>query len=272
MAKSVFVVSIAVILCSFGPLLILIPAQYFGVDPAELQGSKFVLSVPNVLFIVAYSAASIGLLYLIQRFYHRRSFLELGFKREWVGGLVKGHLLGLGLVALAHGLALLVDGLESFKWNIPDDVNGSSFALYYLFFLVMLTLNSLKEEVLYRSYAIEALRDEAGSKWLTIFIVSALFSLVHLVLEPPTLGAFTYRFLFGVFACQLYVASGSLWLLIGVHNGWNLWFATFGSDWKMGGLFEMKLAGEAQPYIIIVLLLVVAALAWRDRSAPSEQT
>ena len=262
--RTLFIFMVMIIGCVF-PMIVLIPAQYLGVDLSTLQGSKFVVSFTTVSIIMAYTAINIGIVYFFQVFYHRRPFSELGFRRDWLRPTIMGHLLGIALEVILVGLTMLYTGITSFKWAVPEDVSVLSIVSYYSFFLVMLFLNSLKEEVLFRSYVIETFGEYQKGKWLVIVISSILFSVIHLVLEPPTLHSFIYRFLFGVFACQLYFMTRSIWFIIGVHSGWNWIVLTFEGNWKLGGIFEMDLGDEKDLFLISVLLIVTAGTEWYSK-------
>ena len=251
MLKKILVITVFIFLGVVLPGLVIIPAQYLGVDPNELQGSDFNVNVGTVVTALLFSVGSIAFVYVVQRYYHRKpSFLELGFKRDWVRGLAWGHLVGAALIALPFLLVLAPAENVGIISTVPDSVSDMSLVGYYLFFLFMLTLNSFKEELLFRSYAIENIEGEATGNWTVILIASAVFSVVHLVLEPFTWTAFISRFLFGVFTCQVYVVTRSLWPIVGIHNGSN-WLAVTCSgegNWKMGGILTVGEGGlDHQP-------------------------
>ncbi|MEE2751675.1 MAG: CPBP family intramembrane glutamic endopeptidase [Myxococcota bacterium] len=255
------------------PGLVMIPAEYLGVNPAELQGRNFRISVGTVTTILLFSAGSIGFVYLVQRYYHRRSLLDLGFARRWVGGLAWGHLIGALLSGLPLGLALGLAEDVQFSSTIPDSVGVQSLAGYFLFFLFMLTLNSFKEELLFRSYPIENMAGESAGNWTVILLASAIFSFVHLFLEPFTWMAFINRFLFGVFTCQVYVATRSLWPVVGIHNANNWVVVTFFmGEWRMGGFVSLTQGAEGVPFepspmygIVSLALAVGLMVLWMQR-------
>ena len=93
------------------------------------------------------------------------------------------------------------------------------------------------EEVLFRGYIFQTLLRGIGPL-LTLFLTSILFALLHLVNPNWTLLSLTNIFLFGMFFGLLYLRSGSLWLPIGLHAGWN--FAQV--------LFHVPVSGNAIPF------------------------
>ena len=268
MLKRVSLIALLVLIGTVLPGLVLIPAQYLGVDPSELQGSGFKLTLANALTILVFSGAMIVFVYLVQRYIHRQPFLALGFKRAWAGDLAKGHLIGGLLAGLPLGGALWMAEDVHISSAIPPETGGMLLTGYVIFFLFMLTLNSLKEELLFRSYPLENIGEASTSTWATILIASVIFSLVHLVLEPFTWTAFISRFLFGVFTCQVYLATRSIWPIVGIHNGSNWVYITVSANWKMGGVLSVTegpeaLAFESDPiYSIISRTLAVIICAW----------
>src|SRR4029078_9315712 len=98
---------------------------------------------------------------------------------------------------------------------------------------------ALAEELGFRSYPfqrlIECLGNLAGltpsstvnnkshviGAWAAILILAGLFGAVHLANPNATFFGFANTVLIGVFFGLLMVKTGSLWLLWGVHFGWN---------------------------------------------------
>ncbi len=271
MLKNILIITVFVFLGTVLPGLLVLPAIALGVDPSELQGGGFNPSFLNVMTVLAISGGMIAFVYVVQRYFHRGSFWELGFKREWVADMLKGHLIGAVLMGVTIGWTLLQSEDVRLVSAVPDSVGAMSVVGYYLFFLFMLQLNSIKEELLFRSYPLENIEGESISSWTTILIASAIFSVVHLVLEPFTWSAFFYRFLFGVLACQFYVATRSLWLVVGIHSGFNWVSITFSGHWKLGGLWAVTNSDGSEAElntripVTVVLLVAIAVYEWLQR-------
>lgn len=279
MLKNTLIITVFVFLGTVLPGLFVLPAIALGVDPTELQGGGFNPSFLNIMTVLAISGGMIAFVYAVQRYFHRGSFWDLGFKKEWVSDMVKGHLIGAVLTSMPIGWFLLQSEDVQVVSSLPDSVGAMTVVGYYIFFLFMLQLNSFKEELLFRSYPIENIEGESISSWTTILIASAIFSVVHLVLEPFTWGAFVYRFLFGVLACQIYVATRSLWMVVGIHSGFNWVSATFSGNWKLGGLLAVTNSDgteaelSSQTPVIVVLVVAIGVYEWLlRRRAPAEQS
>jgi membrane protease YdiL (CAAX protease family) len=155
-----------------------------------------------------------------------------------------------GHVTLAHTLSLLLYGLLSF------------------------TLVGFAEEVLVRGYAFQVLRTQGGVV-TALLLTSGLFSLMHAM--NPGIGwiGFLNIFLAGIWLGAARVTSGSLWLPVGMHIGWNFFLGPVfgfpvsgiiersvlitrpaGADWITGGAF----GPEGGVLATIVLLAGAAAL------------
>ena len=104
MLKRTLFIFMVMILGCVCPMIVLIQAHYLGIDLSTLQGPQFVVSLPTVSIIMAFTAINIGVVYLFQVFYHRRSFSELGFRGDWLRPTVMGHLLGIGIAVIVRSL------------------------------------------------------------------------------------------------------------------------------------------------------------------------
>lgn len=92
------------------------------------------------------------------------------------------------------------------------------------------------EELTMRGYIFTILNDQWGSV-AAIYGSAMIFSLFHLAKHPKIPLIFSINaFVFGVLAAQARFTTGSLWLPIGLHFGWNL---------AMGPVFGLPCAGRA---------------------------
>ena len=72
---------------------------------------------------------------------------------------------------------------------------------------------------------------------------------MHFLIESPDVSHFLYRLGFGIFAGLIYLKTGSLWKIVGLHTGWNLISLVVGeTDWKVGNL--VRLSGLNEQYEI----------------------
>ena len=167
-------------------------------------------------------------LFLWVRFKEGRRFSSLGFRpsRDWVklllGFLIGGAMMSVGvLLGLATGA--YGNGLS------PHSLNGSSAVLALLPLILVFLLQGTNEESIVRGYMLQVgARQLPG--WVAILVTSAIFTVIH-TLNPLT---FLNIMLYAVFACLVALRQGSLWLIAGIHGGWNFF---------QGNVFGLPVSG-----------------------------
>lgn len=151
---------------------------------------------------------------------------------KWLRQLLLGYTAGIGMIGLvmavlwASGTAVI--RLQSVERESLLLLGGGA-----LFMLLV----GLVEELLFRGYIFQTLLRGIGPL-LTLFLTSILFAIFHLANPNWTPLGLTNIFLFGMFFGLLYLRSGSLWLPVGLHAGWN--FAQV--------LFHMPVSGNVVPF------------------------
>jgi len=92
------------------------------------------------------------------------------------------------------------------------------------------------EEVIFRGFLFRLIAG-LGGNWIALAVTSALFGLAH-IRNPGATWASSLAVAIeaGLLLGAAYAASGSLWLPIGIHAGWN--FAE-------GPVFGMEVSGHA---------------------------
>lgn len=74
------------------------------------------------------------------------------------------------------------------------------------------------EEIIFRGFLLQRSLS-SWPAWLAILVTSVLFALVH----PGAFGVGKLNIaLFGVFAALVVIWQNSIWLVMGIHAGWNL--------------------------------------------------
>ncbi|MHB0934941.1 MAG: CPBP family intramembrane glutamic endopeptidase [Armatimonadota bacterium] len=168
------------------------------------------------------------------RAFDRLPSRTLGISPEgkWLPQLLLGLAVGIGMIVLVMGV-LWASGSATIRWQSVEKgalllLAGSA---------VFMLLVGLAEELLFRGYLFQTLLRGIGPL-LTLFFTSILFAAFHLGNPNWTLLSLTNIFVFGVLFGLLYLRSGSLWLPIGLHAGWN--FAQV--------LFHVPVSGSAIPF------------------------
>jgi len=188
------------------PIVTIEDFTYAKVDPGFLALVGLLPLIPTVPVTL-----------LARRFLDGKSPLtSLGLAwRRLPAGLGGGFALGVGFLALNVGLIAALGGAKpSFA-----GITGSGWRLLANEAAFFLTFAAL-EEFWFRGYPLRVL-DESWRRWGAIISTSIVFALLHLanpISNPLPLvnvaGA-------GVILALLYLQSGSLWLAIGFHWGWN---------------------------------------------------
>ncbi len=258
------VLVIAVVL----PLLMmpLVMPFVMRIDEA-LQGPQSVGYVSVVALTLGFAVPSIGVVLCAWRLLHNRSGWLIRSGTVPIRALVLWHLAGILFAGTCKGISGLIFGIHDVRWAIPNSVGGMEFAaVYVVFFVGVLSLNSFKEELLFRAYALEAV-DHTIPTWRIVLVSSVLFALVHTVMEGSSIAAFGTRLVFGVLCCQLYLRERSIWPALGLHNGWNWFMFTTGGNWQTGGLFVVVGFEDTSPKLLVhlVIHLVVIGAVWRWR-------
>ena len=164
-------------------------------------------------------AAALGSVLLFWHWVDARPLRELGLRRH---GAVRRWLKGAAIATLMMGFVVLVGYtlLDSATWDVNSDALKATAAV--LFGLVGFLIQGPAEEVLFRGYILENVRDQWGVRW-AVGVSAVAFSLFHAA--NPGFGPlpFINLALFGVGTAlyKLYVDDDQLWGVFGIHTVWN---------------------------------------------------
>lgn len=162
------------------------------------------------------NGATLLVLYLWVRLYEKRSFASLGFRGgRGVGRFALGFLGGIVLLAIPV-LLLWATGQYSSSGSAHTDLGLSALWLVLLVIPVWIVQGST-EEIVMRGYLLQTGATQLPA-WVAIGMVSVLFGVVHLEFHPVPLLVIM---LVGLAFAFIALAEGSLWLVMGIHVGWN---------------------------------------------------
>lgn len=145
-------------------------------------------------------------------------------------------------------------------------------------------LSVLTEELFFRGYLFYQAIRFLGARRATL-LGAAVFGVYHwfsfgVIGNPvPMIFVFLFTGAFGYMACRAFIATGGLALPIGVHFGWNLLISLgfSGGGFFGKGIFvppgttKMIVNGwPAAGLNIVIPLLLVGAVSWAVRDAPSQ--
>jgi membrane protease YdiL (CAAX protease family) len=184
-------------------------------DPGNLLVGQLATALPMLLAV-----------FIARRYLDRRTFASLGFGRPWLWrDLLAGFFIAgvtMGAIFLFFRLAGWLD-FQGFIWlqePVPSWL-GSLLTMFAIFVVV-----GLWEETFFRGYLFLNLEQGLNTYWAVI-LSSLTFALFHYN-NPAGQGFFPMvgLLLAGIFFAIAYLASGSLWLPIGLHIGWNFFEGT----------------------------------------------
>lgn len=162
----------------------------------------------------------------------RRGVSSLGFRgpRPVVKILV-GVGVGAGLMTLGVLVAVLIGQYDT-DGSVHTN-SGTSALLSLLPLAVLFLLQGSTEEAVTRGYMLQmGARQLTG--WVAIVGGSAVFAVVHVDFHPVVLLNIG---LFAVFASLVALEQGSLWVVCGVHAGWNYF---------QGNVYGLPVSGHAE--------------------------
>jgi membrane protease YdiL (CAAX protease family) len=116
----------------------------------------------------------------------------------------------------------------------------------------ILVVGAIMEELLFRSYAffrmvesftnllravmpsLDSPRAQLIGSWIALLLINGMFGAAHLRNPNATFWGFANTVLIGVFFGIVMLRTASLWLLWGIHFGWNF---------TLGGLYGLPVSG-----------------------------
>ncbi|HMK25777.1 MAG TPA: type II CAAX endopeptidase family protein [Chitinophagaceae bacterium] len=189
-------------------------------DPANSNAIKVIQSVT---VIIGFLLPAIFTAYLL----NRKPMDLLGFSRKinWKQiGIVCAIMISAmfvsaflayvnGILPVSDSLKLRFDKMENdYNKQVEAIIGLNSFGEYILAIIIMAFLPALCEETLFRGGLQNFLTRSTKMPWLSIIIVSILFSVLHF-----SFYGFLSRMFLGVILGLLYQYSGRLWLNIIAH-------------------------------------------------------
>lgn len=175
--------------------------------------------------------------------------LGLSYTGDSLVRIAYGAGVALGCVSIVFLLGVLLGFIEVRRSKMSEDC--VSCMPLFLGGLVDFFTASVFEEIIFRGYVFYLLYEAAGAE-VAIAVSSVVFSLAHLIKHPTTPVLYALNaFMFGVLAAVCRHYTGSLWLPIGLHFGWNV---------VSGPIFGLPYSGK--PYERGVVVSEVNGPTW----------
>ncbi|HEY7092601.1 MAG TPA: type II CAAX endopeptidase family protein [Ktedonobacterales bacterium] len=211
---------------SLGRRILLFPLTLLLIAAVLLAGSAIAifalldaLKVPSGPLTRESVLAGCALLTLIVvgRLIERRTFAELGFGRGFLRDMGVGLALGASIISLVIGLLALFGWYQVIG---PGALVGAGLATNLSVILLFL-LVAVFEEITFRGLLFRIVENGLGS-WGALIVSAVLFGGVHLGNPGATIGSsIAIALEAGVLLGAIYMATRSLWMVIGVHWAWN---------------------------------------------------
>jgi membrane protease YdiL (CAAX protease family) len=191
------------------------------------------------IMILAESASLVYTLiyiWLFRRFIDRRSLVSLGmsFGKQYRKDFVMGLVWGGAMAAAVFGLLWMFGLAQIQRIQFP--------IMSVLVMAATLFLAAAQEELLMRGYLLNNLIQSAN-KYLSLLIVSILFSIGHVLNPNFTLIGLLNIILAGLYLGIYYIYRQNLWFPIGIHFAWN---------WFQGGVFGSPVSGFQMQSVLVV--------------------
>lgn len=158
----------------------------------------------------------------------KRSFSVLGLSLRGHGmDIIYGALVAGALYAVGFGLSWLVGLVEVTGLHF----DAGDLALSWFFFLLV----ALAEEIMMRGYVLGRLLRTPLNKYLSLFISSLLFALMHIFNPNVAVLPMVNLVLAGMLLGATYIYTRNLWFPIGLHLFWN---------WIQGPVLGYRVSGN----------------------------
>ena len=268
-----------IVLVVVAGLVINIGWRAIGMPGRSAGGPWFFL-----LFATLIGASMVGIIVLLLRLFEKRGLAAIGlpFDRSAVTATVVGTALGATPILLLVGLALFA-GYGSVA---PGNLTVAGFLQAMLPMLLAGFLLAGWEELALRGYLLRQF-SLGLNPVAAVIITGLLFGVMHSGNPGANWEGLVYTALGGILMGWLMVRSGSLWLLVGYHFGWNatayqlfgLELSGFetessatvvslaGSEWLTGGSYGFEASLPAVVFEVLVLGLFTSR-RYGLRSAP----
>ena len=153
------------------------------------------------------------------RIYERGRLPDIGL--HWSAASARALLLGTGSGIAAGLIAVILPAAAGLAfWQPLAGAESNSSFSGFVFLTAMLLFGAVGEEMLFRGYGLQVLVPLLGPM-AAILPMSVLFAAAHSDNQNISwLGLFN-TFLWGVLLSAALLRSGTLWMPIGLHFGWN---------------------------------------------------
>ncbi len=175
-------------------------------------------------------------------------------------------------VPISHAMKLKFDAMENnYDTSVETIISLNSFKEYLLAIFILALLPAVCEETLFRGGLQNFLTRWTKNPWLSIIVVSIIFSAVHF-----SFYGFLSRFFLGVILGLIYEYSGKIWLNMLAHFFNNFVAITGIYLLHLNGQSIREAIGDHQSswagVVALPLIIWMVILFKRNSKKPSENT
>ncbi|WP_432450340.1 CPBP family intramembrane glutamic endopeptidase [Aliiroseovarius marinus] len=267
--------------------IILVAGKIMGRHPAVVvDGNTPADAAAFFLTFLGYHAG----LWVTLRLLHKRGFRSLFGPARHIGWrhFTNGVAIALGVVVLAMILGQLQELLLPPELPTPSEIDPArdvgTWAMWLLPACVLVFVQIMAEELVFRGYLLQQLRARFRTIWLWAILPSALFGLLHF--DPTTYGVNAYYYVLhttvvGIVLALVTLQTGNIGAAAGLHFGNNISLVLVGNTGSLEGfslfLVQVDPMSPVMGHSILVQtgLVVIAYLVWRrltQRKAPIANT
>ncbi|MCX8053058.1 MAG: CPBP family intramembrane metalloprotease [Armatimonadetes bacterium] len=218
---------------------------------SSLDASTFCRSFLSAVVACIPLGAAVGITTVFVKYVDKRSISTLGltYTGDSLTRVAYGAAIALGCVTVVFLTGILMGFIEVKRSKMSEDCMAC--LPLFLGGVIDFFTASVFEEIIFRGYVFFLLLEAAGAE-VAIVASSIVFAIAHVIKHPsiPILYAFN-AFIFGTLAAICRYFTGSLWLPIGLHFGWNV---------VSGPIFGLPYSGK--PYDKGVVVSDVSGPMW----------
>lgn len=246
----------------------------------SLEIGTFFRTILSTLCACIPLASAVVITAVFTRLVHNKSLVSLGlaYDGQSLTRVAFGAAIALGCVTAVFLLGVLFGFIEVKRSQLSEDC-VSCLPLFFGGLIDFFTA-AVFEEIIFRGYVFYLLYVSVGSE-AAIAMSSIVFAVAHIIKHPSTPVLYMFNaFLFGLLAAVSRDITGTLWLPIGLHFGWNVVSGpifglpysgrtydrgvvtsnVMGPAWLTGGLYSLD-AGVLGTLALLIAAVGLTAIA-----------